>query len=72
LVVPLGETKYEITSKADIYPYGLTLHEMITLKAPHLDTAQEDTSTNNTSTNDNEFDMELQRNLGNYPGLCSH
>jgi hypothetical protein len=71
----LGQKKSEITSKADIYPYGLTLHEMMSLKPPHFGTAEDDysggTNTNEDSTSEefdeDAFEMALQRQLGKCP-----
>jgi hypothetical protein len=33
--------KYPVTSKSDIYPFGLTLHEMMSLKPPHFGTTED-------------------------------
>lgn len=35
------DPELKVNQKADIYPYGLVLYEMITLKPPHLSTAEE-------------------------------
>lgn len=58
----------------DIYPYALTLHEMISLKIPHFNTAEEDygesmgdndNSQSESSYDEHAFDEALGRQLGN-------
>jgi len=50
-----GEKKYPITHKVDIFPFGLTLFEMISLKPPHVgtDLDDEDSELDSSFTNTN-------------------
>jgi len=76
----LGMRKYPITAKADIYPFALTLHEMMSLKPPHFGTAEDFVNSMNDSSSDSlnptgdkvsspaddedAFDKELSKLLG--------
>ncbi|OXA65114.1 lymphokine-activated killer T-cell-originated protein kinase [Folsomia candida] len=73
-----GQKKYPVTAKVDIYPYALTLHEMISLKIPHFNTAEEDygesmgdndNSQSESSYDEHAFDEALGRQLGKRPTL---
>lgn len=54
-----------MTSKADIYPFGLTIYEMISLKPPHLPTVEGSFMDNSqTDVDDSFFDNLLTESLG--------
>ena len=66
-----GFPKYPITAKADIYPYGLVLYEMLSLKTPHIPTSDSDESISGTDTtvdmdnfDDSAFEEALQEAIG--------
>jgi len=67
-----GNEKWPVTEKADIYAYGLTLFEMMSLQPPHLPTLEDsllNTDTAGSDADDSFFDNILQENLGKRPVL---
>ncbi|CAL8070435.1 unnamed protein product [Orchesella dallaii] len=80
-----GEKKFPITHKADMYPFGLTVFEMISLKPPHLSSAEdsylETSQTDNSTAGDDSvvevepsfdeeaYELALSRYIGTRPLL---
>ncbi|KAL0967431.1 hypothetical protein UPYG_G00252150 [Umbra pygmaea] len=59
-----------ITDKADIYAYGLTLWEMMTLAMPHLELLDTESSEDDESTDEDDFDEDAYyEKLGSRPPL---
>ncbi|ODM99289.1 Lymphokine-activated killer T-cell-originated protein kinase [Orchesella cincta] len=78
-----GVKKFPITHKADMYPFGLTIFEMISLKPPHLSSAEDsylETSQTDNATDDSvvvleqsfdeeAYELALSRYIGTRPLL---
>jgi len=58
-----GDKKYNVTSKADIYPFGLTVFEMISLQPPNLPTLDESME-DDSDFDDSFFDKALVESVG--------
>lgn len=67
---PIGNSGHvSVTSKADIYSFGLTIYEMIGLKPPHIPTVDDDDESSldgsmAQETNDTFFDRAIAESLG--------
>jgi len=67
-----GNEKWPVTEKADIYAYGLTIFEMMSLQPPHMPTLEDsllNTDTAGSDADDSFFDNMLTENLGKRPVL---